>query len=466
MNSWDRVEFIMGPLGSGKTIQSCQKVFAAMCSQAPSPSGVRPSRWFAVRNTYSDLNTTTIKDWLAIYGELGGFKQGSSEPPQQKLEFDLEDGTSVKAEIIFIALDRPDAVKKLRGSQVTGFWLNEVKELSKAVVDMADLRHGRFPSMAAGDVTPSWHGMIGDTNAPDEDHWYYKLAEEVHPQEWNFHRQPGGVFPIGDGFEPNHKAENLHNLPSGYYIKGMQGKAKDWIKINLANEYGFVANGKAVYPEYVDSVHCTKHGYTPNPSLPILLGLDFGRTPACAFVQYLPHIGRYIGFDEFLSFDMSAVSFAPELKNYIDRTYKGFQFEIWGDPSGANRGQGTDDTPFKIMRANGMAAVPTATNDPLIRRASIINPMKRLCMDGQPAFMVTPDCKMWRKGLAGGFTYKRIQIAGDEKYHDMPDKNKYSHICEAAEYALQGNGEGVASIVSESQASQAPITIKQEWSVF
>lgn len=451
MVSWDRVEAIMGPLGSGKTVQSCQKLFDAMCRQEPNAEGVRPSRWIAVRNTYPDLTSTTIKDWLELYRDLGRYVGGGLEPPTHHLDFDLEDGTTVSAQVIFLALDRADAVKKLRGVQCTGFWLNEMKELPKPIVDMADLRHGRYPSMAAGGIKPTWHGMIGDTNAPDEDHWYYHLAEVAKPDNWNFHRQPGGVFIDGDGFTPNENAENLHNLPEGYYIKGMAGKSPDWIKINLANEYGYVAEGKPVYPEYVDSVHCLKEEYKPDINLPIILGVDFGRTPACALIQFNPAMGRYIGFDEFVTEDMSASTFAPELKLYLDRTYPGFKFARGGgDPSGDNRGQATDDTPFKILRKHGLSCVhPTNTNDPLIRRSSIINPIKRLCMDGKPAFMISPKCKMWRKGLMGGFCYKRIQVAGDERYKDDPDKNKYSHICEAGEYGLQQAGEGREAVKSQ-----------------
>lgn len=467
MVDWCRVPFIMGPLGSGKTVQSCQKIFAAMCRQEPNAQGIRPTRFYAVRNTYSDLSTTTIKDWLELYRDLGRYVGGGSEPPTHRLDFMLEDGTNVQSELIFMALDRPDAIKKLRGAQVTGFWLNEVKELNKAVVDMADLRHGRYPSMAAGSISPTWHGMIGDTNAPDEDHWYYKLAEEVKPEGWTFHRQPGGVLVHGDSFIPNPQAENLCNLPDGYYIKGMQGKSNDWIKVNLANEYGFVMNGKPVYPEYVDSVHCMQEDYVPTIDLPIILGVDFGRTPACAFLQYLPAIGRYIGFDEFVTEDMSAAIFAPELKRYIDQTYPEFTFKTGGgDPSGDQKGQATEMTPFKVLWKHGLNVQPTHTNDPLIRRSSIINPMKRLCMDGKPGFMVSPKCRYWRKGLAGGFCYKRKQVAGDARYHDEPDKNKYSHVCEAGEYGLMAGGEGRAAVKRESTAFAKPVVANIDFDIF
>ena len=174
-DSRSRVSLIMGPLGSGKTVQSCLKVIDLMCEQEPTKDKIRLSRWLAVRNTYQELFTTTIKDWLSCNEELGRFVNSTKEPPHQDLEFDLPDGTTVKSQIYFVAFDMPAHVKKARGLQLTGVWLNEVKELSKPVIDMLDLRHGRYPSAKEG-APCTWHGMIGDTNAPDEDHWYYQFS--------------------------------------------------------------------------------------------------------------------------------------------------------------------------------------------------------------------------------------------------------------------------------------------------
>ncbi len=170
MASRDPVTFIRGPLGSGKTYGSCQRLFTQICEQKPTPDGTRKSRWIAVRNTYPDLQGTTIKDWMELFGdpELGKFT--NDYPPTHRLAFEMEDGTKVKAEVLFMALDRPDSVRKLRGIQATGFWLNEVKELDWAIVQMCDLRHGRYPSKA--EVQGYWHGMIGDTNSTDDMPWY------------------------------------------------------------------------------------------------------------------------------------------------------------------------------------------------------------------------------------------------------------------------------------------------------
>jgi len=465
----DRNSFIMGPLGSGKTVQTILKIFDLICEQAPvtiedhKNHNIRLSRWIAVRNTYSELFSTTIKDWLEIHGDLGVFKQGSKEPPTHRLDFDLEDGTRVMAEIVFIAFDRPDHVKKARGQQATGIWLNEVKELSKSVVDMLDLRHGRYPSMKEG-ARPTWHGMLGDTNAPDEDHWYYKIAEEEKPEDWKFYRQPGGVYRDGEDWVVNEAAENLGNLPEGYYRRGLQGKDDDWIKVNLANEYGFVSDGKPVHPRYVDSVHCLDIPFTPIKGIEIVLGFDFGRTPACLFLQRQPTYNRWIAFDEFLAEDMSAVTFAPELKKYIDANYPDYKFKGWGDPSGQNKGQGTDETPFRIIRGAGIPCQPTQSNKPLIRRAALEEPMKEICMDGKPRFILLPKCKMTRKGLQGGFCFRRLQTTG-ERYTDEPDKNEYSHPCEALEYGLQGEGEGREALTSQNVMT-APISMQADWNPF
>ena len=80
-------------------------------------------------------------------------------------------------------------------------------------------------------------------------------------------------------------------------------------------------------------------------------------------------------------------------------------------------------------------------------------------MDGKPALIVSPKCKMLRKGMAGGFCYKRVQVSG-EKYADKPDKGIYSHIVEAAEYLLQGQGCGSAAVHGK-PTFQTPQKVKQ-----
>jgi hypothetical protein len=364
-------------------------------------------------------------------GPVGGRRP---EPPTHYLSFELEDGTSVEAEMVFIALDRPEHERKLRGMQLTFAWLNEVKELAKPILDMLDLRVGRYPK----DVRPTWYGLFGDTNAPDSDHWYYVLAEETKPEGYAFFRQPGGVVRDGDRWIVNPGAENIDNLPARYYERGMEGKKFDWIKVNLGNEYGFVVDGKPVHPDYADSLHCKP--FELSKSLPLWIGMDFGLTPAAVIGQRKPMGGWRIR-SEVVATSMGARKFGIELKRHLAEIYPGFEVAgIYGDPAGDQRSQADDeDTPFRILRAAGFEAKPAPTNDTSLRYGAVDEALTRI-IDGEPGLLVHPDCRTLRKALSGGYCFRRMAVSG-ERYADKADKNMYSHVAEANQYLLVGAGE-------------------------
>jgi hypothetical protein len=84
--------------------------------------------------------------------------------------------------------------------------------------------------------------------------------------------------------------------------------------------------------------------------------------------------------------------------------------------------------------------------------------MKRL-IDGEPGMLIHPQCRTLRKGYAGGYHYKRVQVSGDEKYRDEPDKNLYSHVCDADQYGMLGGGEGKAIVRREPVANRPSFAI-------
>lgn len=443
-DSTERVTFIMGPLGSGKTFQSCFKIFNSMCSMPANDQGVRKSRWVAIRNTYPDLLGTTIKDWQEIFDNCGLGKFNNSYPPTHYLDFVLEDGTEVQSELVFMALDRDDSVRKLRGLQATGFWLNEVKELQKAVVDMCDLRHGRYPSKA--DHGSFWHGMIGDTNAPDDDEWYYKLAEEDRPEGWKFLRQPGGVIKNAQGkWVANPKAENLANLPDGYYTRGMAGKEDDWINVNLANNYGSVKAGLPIYQDQFNvNVHVSEEILAPMKGVDLILGFDFGLTPACIIGQITP-IGQLRILDEIVAERMGIEGFIrdaviPMLKS---SRYKGFKIgsmTILGDPAGESSSDTDEKSCFEIAAENGLdiEAPDDRSNNPTARWEAVRYFLTRMVGAGKPAFLLSRHCTILRKGFVSGYAFKKMKLAGEAKYHERADKNKFSHPHDALQYLCLG----------------------------
>lgn len=473
-----RVAIIRGPLGSGKTTGTITgKLMRSMLLQEPDPDGIRWTRIVAVRNTYTDLANTTIKDFRAGFARIHTYKQGNIEPPTAQVAFRCPDGTRVRSEVVFLALDRAEHVQKLRGVQCTWFWLNETKELVKAVVDMCDLRHGRYPSLAFQRVACTHRGMFGDSNSWDDQHWLYELSQDP-PPGWEFYHQPGGVMRAknADGTKKldkrgrqiwikNPDAENQAYLEQDpeYYENGKAGKDEDWIAVNLGNEYGFVVDGKPVWTEYIDGVHCNDYEIPYDPRLPLVLGVDFGRTPAAAILQIDPVLQQYRAIDEFCATSMSAASFGPELFRYIVQNYPNVRktgLRGWGDPAGDREGQTVETTPIQMLRGAGLPIQPSPvpSNNTLIRRSAASRAFARNVMNGQPAVMISKKCKLLRRGAQGGFQFRRLQVAGKERYSEQPDKNMYSHVCEGFEYALVGEGEGINNLYPD----EVPGEVRQD----
>jgi hypothetical protein len=419
------VRMLRGPVGSGKTSACVAEILRRAHMQAPGPDGRRKTRWAGIRNTYGELKTTTLKtfhDWLPAH--VGRYTEAA--PPIHRLttrEIDLE--------VIFLALDRPEDVKKLLSLELTGAWLHEAREVPKAVLDMLTGRVGRYPSVADGGCT--WSGIIGDTNPPDDDHWLYRLAEEERPEGFFFFAQPSGL---------SEKAENLQHLPGGrrYYERMQAGKSAEFVKVYIGGEYGYVGDDRPVYPEYSDSAHVAPEPLQPVEGLPLFIGIDFGLTPAAIFGQRMAD-GRWLILDEMVSDDMGVVRFSEALGARIAERYDGFEVSAWGDPAGNARAQTDERTCLQIVEE--YANVPCAsapTNEFSLRREAVALCLNRM-VDGKAAFQLDARCKMLRKGFMGRYHYKRIQIAGEERYKDVPDKNAYSHPHDGLQYLLSGAGE-------------------------
>ena len=443
------VRGLLGPVGSGKSSSCCVEIVMKAFKQAPSPDGIRRSRWLVIRNTYPELKSTTIKTWEQWFPpNLCKIKW--DVPITATMKFpDVGDGTGMELEVIFMALDRPEETGKLRSLELTGAWLNEASELPKEVLDMVTQRVGRYPSKRQGG--PSWTGIIMDTNPPDDDSWWYKFAEEGTPQGWAFYRQPGGLMLFPEGSEgipelgtvvpgvgtycPNPMAENVFNLPNGYtyYLNQVAGKAFDWINIFLLANYGTTADGKPVYPEYNDKVHVAKEPLKKIEGTPIILGWDFGLTPACIIAQMSPR-GQLMILEELVSEDMGIRQFATDIvKPVLMNKYSGHRIESVGDPAGINRSQTDERTCFQELLEAGIPSEPAETNDFIPRRESVAYFMTKMA-DGNPAFLLDPSCKMLRKGFMGRYRYERLKTSGATRYKDRPVKDDSSHPQDALQY--------------------------------
>jgi hypothetical protein len=424
------VRGIKGPIGSGKSVGMCFEIFMKACEQEHF-EGVRYSRWVVVRNTYRELIDTTIKTWTDWFPKrMGTWSQMNLSHTIKQV---LPDGTMVHLEVMFRALDKPDDVKKLLSLELTGGWVNEAKEMPLRIIEMLQGRVGRYPSKRQGG--PSWWGVIMDTNPPDTDSWWYRVFEETKPSNWELFAQPSGT---------SDEAENVENLPAKYYENMVPGKDQEWINVYVHGKYGFIQEGNPVYPEYNDDVHFSHHIVEPPAECTIHIGIDFGLTPAAAFA--FEDKGQWVFCDEVVTRDMGALRFGEVLGKHIRSIYRDHPLIITGDPAGEQRAQTDEQTPFDILSALGIEADPAHTNDVVIRRETFAKSLTRMTFQGKPGLIVGPNCPYLRRGLAGGYKYRRMQVSGADKYVDKPDKNIYSHVCDAAQYLMLGAGEDDAIV--------------------
>lgn len=433
------VRGLMGPVGSGKSTACCFEILSRALEQKPSPDGIRRSRWAICRNTYPELKSTTIKTWMDWYQDLAVMKWDTPITSNINIS-DIGDGTGLELEVIFMALDRPDDVGKLRSLELTGGWMNEASEMEKAVLDMLTQRVGRFPSKRNGG--PSWTGVIMDTNPPDDDSWWYKLAEEERPEIFRFFKQPGGLIqdmdpksPTYQQYIPNPLAENIqnHSLGYQYYLNQLYGKTEDWIRVFLLGQYGTTMDGKPVYPEWNEKVHYSEMALTPVQGMPILLSFDFGLTPACAFLQ-MNSRGQLLVLKELVSEDMGIRQFYSEVVRPVIRgEYSKHRVEAVGDPAGNMRSQTDEKTCMQELMELGILCEPAPTNEFVARRESVAYFLQRMS-GGEPGFVLDPSCKMLRKGFNGGYRYERLRVSGSARFRDRPVKDKFSHIHDALQY--------------------------------
>jgi hypothetical protein len=136
---------------------------------------------------------------------------------------------------------------------------------------------------------------------------------------------------------------------------------------------------------------------------------------------------------------------------------------VYGDPAGDYRAQTDERTPFQILRTAGIKAFPAGNNDVSLRLEAVSTALNRL-IDGQSGFLVDNRCVNLLKGFRGGYQYRRLQVSGTDRYEEKPDKNKFSHIHDALQYALIGGGEGRA--LTNTGQNHRPVVARRDFDVF
>lgn len=510
------VRAILGPVGGGKSSTCIFDLITNACRMPEvidrPPEGVDGVIRFKVAvigQTYGQMERNlfpTWKRWLPADGAdwtEAEFTGGSGRMATHKIEWDILRGNRrirVYFEAVFAALGEHTVEDFMRGFEPTCFWFYEVDLLPDSCISQAIFRLGRYP--AVSDLKPStpligfpgytvsklppgmsWETLppntlyrsyiICDLNAPDVDSWFYKLFEEECPAGWKLYKQPGGRSP---------NAENLKNLPPGYYARQVAAlRDKYLIKRMVDAQYAPSRNGKPVYEEYDDDLFRSPEVLVPLPNIPLELGVDAGLgNPAAVIGQTLPN-GQFRIYGEVVPGRMSAKRFAAQVRQEVanlgELAGRPLQLSCgWGDPAGfqgADREDGELAWCEQVSAALEVPLLEAPSNAILLRLDAVRDEL--VVEGGFPRLLISPRCKKLRKGFASDYCYKVDKTTQQPGADAKPHKGEYSHVHDALQYlmlgkkgwygAVAGVGHGTSSAAAAAPANSSTV-MKSNINVF
>ena len=471
------VRLVWGPTGSGKTTACQTALMGSALQQPPDKEFVRRSRHLLVRNTAPILRTTTVKTWLERFPErhCGPMRWSSPithhiriAPKGRSRETDLP---GLDAEFIFLALDTPDDIVKLKSFDTTSCFFHEASEIPPTLIVYMTRRLGRYPAKD-GDYEAFEPFIVADSNATDGDNPLVAFEREA-PARWRFFKQPPAVLEVDAGglcletdplyggrryegqaihtgagrhWVVNPDAENLRNLRAGYYPDSIGGSSLEAIQRDLQVKFIYVQDGRAVVPEFSQQVHIVD-SLDLLEGVPLELGGDIGGgtlNPA-AVIGQLHAAGVWLIHDELICPDVALADYSTLLHAKLAQAHlksDGVPVgRFHGDPAGATRDPLFGTVIFDHLRAAGFRAQPAPSNDIDMRIQAVRGPFTRM-IRGKPGILIHRRCKVLIQALAGKWKYRKMMLAGEPRYVEKPDKtHPYSDVADALGYLLLGGGE-------------------------
>ncbi len=394
-----RYRLLMGAYGSGKTTMlNWEAIITAM--EYPGCLGV------IYRKTYPALSDTTQRDFFETCPAELIAHRIRSEGREEVL---FPNGSR----ILFRCLDD---WRKLGSTRPDFIAIDEAWEID---VDTFRTLIGRL----RGKVGP--RRMWLATNPPNVTHWLhsYFVTDIPTPGAWTVHKYS--------------TYDNAENLPA-HYIEQLETYPESWRRRFLEGEWGFLAEGTPVYPEFRESTHVGD--LTPVSGLPILRGWDPGFSRAvCLFGQRLPS-GHCIILDELLGEQLDVDVFVRRVQEKSAQRFPGFAFEDYCDIAGTQR-QNVRITAVQVMRANGV--FPRVRRLDLQRSILSLRYLIGRLHQGTPLLRVNRCARHVIEMFAGGYVMdERKDDSGQLRPahgEETPKKDGfYDHFADAARYMLAG----------------------------
>jgi hypothetical protein len=203
----------------------------------------------------------------------------------------------------------------------------------------------------------------------------------------------------------------------------------------LMGDYGTLRSDRPVYPQFSDQFH-VQEKVPILKNTPLLLAFDFGLTPACVICQR-GESGQLRVLRELYDDNNGLKQFLDEMvcPTLAQDCFKGIPVTAVCDPAGMQRSQADATlTPVSEILRHNITVYPAKTNEFGQRKAAVDRLITRLCSGGKPALVVDSSCRRLIKGFISGYCFRR-RAGYNDLYRDVPDKNKYSHVHDALQYA-------------------------------
>lgn len=437
---------IAGPVGSGKTTGCLFELFRRSCEQEPAQDGYRYTRFAILRQTLSQLKQTVLKDITSWLNGVARYKVSENT-------IYVECG-DVRSEWVLIPMEDAEDQRRLLSSQLTGAWISECIEIDAGLVPAIAGRCGRYPSGVLGVAT--WFGMIADTNMPAEGSSWHKLMDTDVPPDWQVFIQPGGLDEDAENLEWLTQTSDTVKLPAldprrrqqgrTYYERLARSNGADWVRRYVHAKYGNDPSGTAVFRESFRTSFHVASGLIPVNGHPLVVGLDFGRDP-CALITQVDHNGRFLILEEIIAEDIGLElqlqrGIKPAL---MSERYLGRPVVVVGDPAGTQRSTLYEETSFDMVKRSGLMAYPAPTNDIDARLRAIESWLIGQRNGGGAILFDAERCPTLIRAMQGGYRYAKTK-QGIRK--PLPDKNEYSHITDALQYAALAAHGGMQGMIA------------------
>ena len=486
---------IRGPIGNGKSVACCWFIYFCGRLQVAQPvvedgrrRMVRWSKFLIARHTFKALDETTVETWNQWFGDR---TRWTTNPYQGRFEEVVEDGTLVRIDFVCYATESRNIMNDLQSLELSGAWINEAVQTPWPVVGRAYTRLKRFNPVPRNKVRLRRFGILMDTNSPDETNWWRRKEVEERPPKWLFIVCPPALIRTkGEQgrarYVPNdlehchlrgpgkHPAENVNGIDGGYHedmsywMDMVHALDEDDIRKLLLNEYGTSVAGMPVFPEWRHETHVRRGAFEMKRGMTLVCGMDLGRRPALVVGQ-MGADGVLRVMDEVTTWDakmnsgrgglqsVDVVQFyeewvRPKLVNEYD--FPRCRHVVFADPAGKNFTETSSISAIDLLRGKGLNVVACdkipcssgesadiANANDVDIRLRCVSAALRNTRYGEPELQVSDRCSMLVQGMGGKYCFRKMRaLGGDgaERYDDKPDKNDFSHVCDALQYLCLG----------------------------